>query len=60
MFRRQMYDVVHGVEDGDTVSRATTGHLATEPLDIDGLDRWFVKMVGTNRKPVQEHLDNGT
>ncbi len=60
MFRRHMYDVVHGIRDGDEVSRATADHLATEPLDIDGPDKWFIKLVGTDRKPVQEHLDNGT
>jgi hypothetical protein len=60
MYRRHMYNIVRGIEDGDEVSRATADHLATEPLDVDGPDRWFIKLVGTDRRPVQDRLDNGT
>ena len=60
MFRRHKYNIVHGIDDGEEVSRATADHLATEPLDIDGTDKWFIKLVGTDRQPVQDHLDNGT
>lgn len=60
MYRRFQYNVVHGIEDGVEVSQRTADHLAAEPLELDGPDRWFIKLVGTDRQPVQDHLDNGT
>jgi hypothetical protein len=60
MFRRYLYNVERGIHDGAEVSRATADHLAMEPLDTDGPDRWFIKLVGTDRQPIQEHFDNQT
>jgi hypothetical protein len=60
MYRRYQYNVVHGIEDGVEVSQRTADHLAAEPLQLDGPDRWFIKLVGTDRQPVQDHLDNRT
>lgn len=60
MYRRYQYNVVHGIQDGTEVSQKTADHLAREPLHLDGPDRWFIKLVGTDRRPVQEHLDRKT
>jgi hypothetical protein len=60
MFHRYLYNVKRGIHDGAEVSRATADHLAMEPLDTDGPDRWFIKLVGKDRQPIQEHLDNQT
>ena len=60
MYRRYMYNVEHEIQDTTVVSCATADHLAMEPLNIDGPDRWFIKLVGNDRQPIQEHLDNRT
>lgn len=60
IYRRYMYNVEHEIQDATEVSRATADHLAMEPPNIDGPDRWFIKLVGTDRQPIQEHLDNRT
>jgi hypothetical protein len=60
MYRRYMYNVEHEIQDTTEVSRATADHLAMEPLNIDGPDRWFIKLVGNDRQPIQEHLENQT
>ena len=60
MFRRYLNNVEHGIHDGAEVSHVTADHLAMESLDTDGPDRWFIKLVGTDRQPIQEHLDNQT
>ena len=60
MYRRYQFNVVQGIVDGTVVSQKTADHLAQEPLNTEGPDRWFIKLVGTDRQPVQEHLDNKT
>jgi len=60
MYRRYQYNVVHGIQDGTEVSQKTADHLASEPLELEGPDRWFIKLVGTDRQPVQDHLDRKT
>ena len=60
MFRRYQYNVVHGIDDPMELSQRTADDLASRPLDLDGPDRWFIKLVGNDREPVQNHLDKKT
>ena len=60
MFRRYQYNIVHGIEDAVTLSQRTADDLASKPLQLDGPDRWFIKLVGTDREPVQNHLNSKT
>lgn len=60
MFRRYQYNIVHGIDDPVTLSQRTADDLASQPLQLDGPDRWFIKLVGTDREPVQNHLDRKT
>lgn len=61
MYRRYMYNGEHKIQNATEVSsRTTADHLAMEPLNKYGPDRWFIKLVGTDRQPIQEHRDNRT
>lgn len=60
MYRRYLYNIVHDVPDAESVSRLTADDLAKQPMSIRTHDRWFVKLVGADRSPVETHLKNGS
>ena len=58
MHRRFQYNVVQGVSDDDELSQKTANDLALYPLDREGHDRYFIKLVGKDRQPTQHHMDD--
>eukprot|EP00977_Amphora_coffeiformis_P001262 scaffold261_cov170-Amphora_coffeaeformis.AAC.10 len=57
MYRWYLINVEEGVTDADEISRKTAEHLACQPFQNDSFDRFFIKLVGKDRAPIQEHLD---
>jgi mannosyltransferase OCH1-like enzyme len=57
MYRRYLFNIRQGIADSAELSNATANHLATEPLNLREHDRYFVKLVGSDRAPCQIILD---
>ena len=60
MFRRYKLNVEQGILDSSDLSQATADHLANEPLCQSQHDRYFIKLVGSDRIPCQAHMDAKT
>lgn len=60
MYRRYLINIEEGITDSGEISEKTAHHLASEPFHHDDYDRFFVKLVGKDRAPIQEKLDSGT
>jgi hypothetical protein len=59
MYRRYLINIEEGITDAEEISRKTAEHLASEPFHEE-FDRFFIKLVGKDRQPIQHSLDNGT
>jgi len=57
MYRRYMINIEEGIDGAEVISEKTAHHLGSEPLNVDDYDRFFVKLVGKDRAPIQDKLD---
>lgn len=58
MYRRHLVNIEGGIDDQHEISNKTAEHLASNPLH-DEFDRFFIKLVGKDRDPIQRHLEKG-
>jgi len=59
MARRHAHSQSGAITDKGLIAELIAEDLATKPLDQAGVDRFFIKMVGPDRRPIQARLDAG-
>lgn len=59
MYRRYLINIEEGITDSSELSERTAQHLATNPLAHTEYDQFFIKLVGSDRHPIQCCLDSG-
>ena len=59
MYRRFKINVEEGVTDAAEISRKTAEHLASLPFDETNHDQFFIKLVGSDRPPIQSFMASG-
>jgi hypothetical protein len=57
--RRQLHSQCGTMKDDYRVSELVAEDLALRPLDLSGTDRFFIKLIGPDRAPVQARLVAG-
>lgn len=57
--RRQVHSQCGTMKDDYRVSELVAEDLALRPLDLAGIDRFFIKLIGPDRAPVQARLVAG-
>ena len=57
MYRRYFVNVECGITNSEDLSQKTADHLASHPLNLQTHDRYFIKLVGKDRRPCQAYLD---
>jgi hypothetical protein len=60
MYRRYVINIEDGITDAAEISKKTAEHLANEPLHEREYDRFFIKLVGSDREPIQRCMDGGS
>lgn len=59
MYRRYLINIEKGISDAVEISKETANHLASQPLDEHDHDKFFIKLVGADRQPIQRCMDGG-
>ena len=59
MYRNFKINVEEGVTNAAEISMKKAEHLASLPLNESDHDQFFIKLVGSDRRPIQSHMASG-